>query len=246
MTETVPATKPKLTEFEVQLVTFLGQHYQLHNVLLSQDKAFEDYGIPVEKYKRALANPLFKQALVERGIVFERFDTDNWTSKSLTPIQLLVADCLLDLTDTRTNKKKLQDHGVSTLQYNAWLKDPVFKDYLHKRASAAIGDNAHEVDLALLDRVRAGDLKAIELYYEMTGKFVKQRANASQIDPTNLITRIIEIIIEEVSDPDEAKSIAQRLRALITARNVAGALVQDEEPIIVPEITATRELKELD
>jgi hypothetical protein len=229
-----------INDFEANLVTFLDQQYALTGTILSAEKAFKEYGIPVPKYKSAMENPDVRRALSERGIIFERFDVDDWTSKSLTPIQLLVANSLLDLTDTRTNKKKLQDLEVSTQTYNAWLKDPVFKDYIHKRASQMIGENEHEVDLALLDRIRSGDLKAIAYYNEMTGRFVPQRASSMQVDPVNLVTKILEIITEEVSDPKELMNISNRLKSMIAARTVAGALVGEEEPIMVPEIAPTR------
>lgn len=231
-----------ISDFEDNLITFLHQQYSLTGSILSAEKAYQDYGIPVPKYKSALENPDVRRALSERGIVFERFDVDDWTSKSLTPTQLVVANSLLDLTDTRTNKKKLQDLDVSTQTYNAWLKDPVFKDYIHKRAQQMIGENEHEVDLALLDRVRSGDLKAIAYYNEMTGRFVPQRATSSmQVDPVNLVTKILEIITEEVSDPKELMNISNRLKSMIAARTVAGALVGgEEEPIVVPEIAPTR------
>lgn len=236
-----------LNDFESNLVTFLDQHYQLTGQLLTADRAFKDFGIPVGQFKAALDNTEVREALVTRGIVFERFERDDWTSQSLTPIQLLVANSLLDLTDTRTNKKKLQDLGVSTIQYNAWLKDPVFKDYLHKRAEQMIGDSKHEVDTALLDKVRAGDLKAIAYYNEMTGRFVQQRGPANQVDVGMLVVRILEIIEEEIDDGDALVRVGERLRGLIAARNTANALIASEQDaIVVPEIVKVREVKALD
>lgn len=237
-----------LTSFESDLITFLDQQYQLTGELLTAESAFQNYGIPVGKFKRALENPDFKEALTERGIVFQRFDKDDWTKESLTPIQLLVANSLLDLTDTRTNKKKLQDLGVSTLQYNSWLRDPVFKNYLHKRAEQMIGDNRHEVDTALLDRVRAGDLKAISYYNEFTGRYTPQRYNGqSNVDISMLIAKIIEIIGDEVSDPDTLYAISTRLRGLIAARNTANALLGsgDSDTLPVPEVVKAAPIPEL-
>lgn len=246
----------ELSEFEIQLLTFLDQQYHLTGTLLTAEKAYEEYGIPVKDFEQAFKKPAFRDALTERGVVFERIspyaDNAKWISKSLTPIQLLAANSLLDLTDTRTNKKKLQDLGITTAKYNAWLKDPVFKDYLSARAKQLIGDNEHEVDLALLDRVRSGDMKAISYYNEFTGRYTpassRQTPNANgNIDVQVILVRVIEIINEEVQDPKEILAISNRLRSLIGANNMANALMLGEdEPIEIPEVVQVREIpKEL-
>lgn len=235
-----------LNDFESNLVTFLDQHYQLSGELLTAERAFKEFGIPVGQFKAALDNTEVREALVERGIIFERFERDDWTKESLTPMQLMVANQLLDLTDTRTNKKKLQDLGVSTLQYNAWLKDPVFKNYMHKRAEQMIGDNKHEADAALLDKIRSGDLKAIAYYNEWTGRFVQQRGPANQVDVGMLVIRVLEIIEEEVEDPETLVKIGERLRGLIAARNTANALIgAEDDAIVVPEVIQVREVRAL-
>ena len=240
-----------LNEFEIQLLTFLDQQYHLTGALLSEEKAHSEFGIPIPKYSAALKKKAFRDALTERGVTFEHLgdpDQPNWISKSLTPVQLLAANSLLDLTDTRTNKKKLQDLGISTTKYNAWLKDPVFKEYLAKRAEQLMGENIHEVDLALLDRVRQGDMKAIAYYNEFTGRYVPVRANpnaGSNIDIHGILVKVIEIVNEEVEDSKTIAAIGNRLRALIGANNVARALT-DDEPIVIPEVISTRKVpKEL-
>lgn len=229
-----------LTESDLDIATFLIQHYLRHGEILSAEQADKEIGIPVVKYTNAMSKKVFRDYLEANGIVFQRFQTDNWTSKSLTPLQLSVANSLLDLTDTRSQKKKLQDLNVSTGTYNAWLKDPVFKDYIHRRAEQLIGDNQHEVDTALLDRVRAGDLKAVQYYNEMTGRFVPQRANASNVDVQNVLVKVIEIIDMHVQDADTKLAIANEFKRMISARNMAAALSGDEEPIEIPEVVATR------
>lgn len=248
----------ELSEFEIQLLTFLDQQYHLTGTLLTAEKAYEEYGIPVKDFEAAYNKPVFRDSLTERGVVFERItpygDTAQWIGKSLTPIQLLAANSLLDLTDTRTNKKKLQDLGISTAKYNAWLKDPVFKDYLSARAKQLINDNEHEVDLALLDKVRAGDMKAISYYNEFTGRYVPERSKPQSqsgiingIDVQQILVRVIEIINEEVNDPKEILAISNRLRSLIGANNMANALMLgQDEPIEMPEVVQVREIpKEL-
>lgn len=239
------SSKPDPTLNEELIRSFIEQQYNLTGKILTAEQAFEEFGIPVGHYKKVLSNPLHREALEEKGLIFERFEASDWSKDALTPKQLMTANAMLDLTDTRSDKKKLQDLEVHTQTWQAWLKDPVFKNYLRVRAEQMIGDNAHQADLAFLDRIRAGDMKAIGMWYEMTGKYTPQRANASQVDVQNILTKVIEVIIEEVDDRDTAIRISNRLRALIGARNMASALMGEEEQIVVPEVVNIRSIEEL-
>lgn len=210
-----------------QLINFYVQHYNIHGTVLTAEQANEQFGIPVGLVRKALQDTEFKEALEEQGITF-RESKNEWMNKGLTAQQLMVANALLDLTDTRSQKKKLQDLGISTLQYQTWLKDIVFKEYLHTRAEQLMGEAKHEVSQALRDRIRAGDLKAIAYYNEMMGIYVQPRSNSYGIngqDIHQIIVQIIEIIDEEVLNPDVKLAISERLKALIARRNLANGLV---------------------
>lgn len=241
---------PSLTSFELNLITFLDQHYRLTGKLLSAKAAFDEYAIPEQQYTKALNKVHVREALAERGVVFERFN-DDWTAHSLTPIQLLVANSVLDLTDTRTTKKKLQDLGVATTTYDAWMKDPVFKAYIQTRAEQMLGDNRHEAATALLDKVRSGDVKALEFYYELTGVYVRPRAGQN-VDISQLIVKIIEIIDEEVDDPETLRRLSGRIKGAIAARSTAAALlgnglpVGTEDDIVIPQVVKARPINELE
>jgi hypothetical protein len=256
--EAVPAlTQPKaLTEDELQFVTFMHQNYSLTGQVLSQASAEDLLGMTADEYADLMSDARVLAALDERGVTLkvispvgdsEEVGISNWVVqaqlKSLTPAQLVIANTMLDLIDTRSQKKKLQDNGVSTATYNTWLKDPVFQSYLKERAEGMLGENQHEAHLALLDKVRMGDLKAIELYYEYQGIYTRASAtqvNANQVavDVQNLLVRIIEIINDEVDDPNTAARIADKFKGLMQARTIAGELVQEQ--IHQPEIATAR------
>lgn len=171
----------------------------------------------------------------------------GWKINALTPQQLIVANIMLDLVDTRSEKKKLQDLGVSTLKYQMWLKDPVFNQYLVDRAESMMGESQHQALLALQDKVRMGDLPSIKLYLEMTGRFVQQTTAVAGTTPMAdfkvMLTRLIEIISDEVHDPQVAGIISDRIQGLISANVVAGQLVAStQQEIIVPEVMPNRAL----
>jgi hypothetical protein len=240
--------KPTLTELELSFVTIMHQHWMLHGELMSAASCRKDFGLDERKFTELMATPLVKQALEERGIVLQKFNLDGdspgW-SNSLTPQQLIVANTMLDLTDTRSNKKKLQDLKISTAKYNAWLQDPVFSTYLRERAESMMGSNQHEVLLALMDKANSGDTKAISYYLEFIGRFTpaanKQAAN-QQFDVQSLLISIIEIISDEVDDPNTAARIADRLKSLGQARTIAGEILGNDEPIVKPQVAQARVL----
>lgn len=209
----------------------------------------KEYGYTEAEYEAFIKDVGVVQALVERGVDARHLitKTDASVKAKVTPIQLVAANALMDLTDTRSNRKKLQDLGVSSSVYQMWLRDPNFSGYLKSRAESLIGDNQHEALLALMDRVSAGDIKAISLYLELTGRFVPQSATAQNGmaavgDIQQMIVRIIEIVIDEVDDQDTAVRIADRLKGLVVGNQVAGILPVGPSNIEQPEIAAPRVL----
>lgn len=212
-----------------------------------------EYGYTKDEYEGYMKEPALVTALVERGVDARHLilNTDENLKAKISPLQLMAATRIIDLTDTRSVKKKLQDMGVNTATYQMWLKDPNFSQYLKDQAEKLIGDSQHEALFALMDRVQAGDMKAISLYLELTGRFVPQSASAQSGmaavgDIQQMIVRIIEIVIDEVDDQDTAIRIADRLKGLVVGNQVAGILPVGSgsslAPVETPEIATPREL----
>lgn len=241
------ARKSRLTEEQLDFVTMMDYYWGLNGTLMSMEYASEKYGLVPSKFKALMGAIPVKEALVERGVKITGASTEGWAAVGLTPSQLLVANTMMNILDTRSDKKKLQDLGVSLNAYQSWLRDPVFSSYLRERGEALLGDSQHEASLALVDKVRSGDVKAIGLYLEVTGRYVKQTgasANDMQaIDFKNVIMQLVEIITEEVTDPQIAARIADRIKGLITTRTIAGALT-GEDPnalsVTVPQVAKAR------
>lgn len=242
-----------LTAEQADFVTLVDMEWHLTGSF-PRDKFLNTYSYSKKELNQLTGNPLVQQNLLSRGIKPQAYlKADAEPIKDirapLTPIQLAAANTLLDLTDTRSQRKKLQDLGVSSRQYQAWLKDANFQGYLRERSEGLIGDIQHEAMLALADRVIGGDLKAIEYYHELTGRFVKQRNTPSAVNgpaavgadqAQQLVVRIIEIVLEE-ADGDTAMRISDRLKNLISGQQVANSLFAPD-PIVVPEVAPAREL----
>lgn len=250
------ATKQgSLTADQLDFVTIVHYEFGLLGELPSVDYLKQNYGYKAEEVADNYKNELIKAALVERGLNVSdnKLGPVGITSAKkpkptpkLSPLQLIVANTLLDLTNTKSERKKLQDLGVTTMTYQSWLRDPDFSGYLRDRTEAMIGDVQHEAMLALMDRVRAGDMKAIAYYHELTGRFTPQSASgAPNVDLQTILIRLIEIITEEVHDPLVASRIAERIKGLVAGGQIAGALTGGipfgQPEVRQPEIAKPRE-----
>ncbi len=234
---------PALTEKQHDFVSLIVMHWDSYGELLTASRAAEDYNVPESKFVKYMGSSQVRSAIEERGVSFRGLDySDKWRSNALTPLQLLAAQTFLDLTDTRGNKKKLQDLGIDTRTWNSWLRDPVFKDYLERSARKLRENSSHEADLALIDGLQRGNPQLIKLYFEMTGQYIpKSQQVGPDIDLQGLLTRILEIILEEVKDPQVAARISDKLMGLGTANNLATNMLE-QPPIKVPEVMPAREL----
>lgn len=233
---------------KLEFVTLVHYEYGLKGTV-DHEHIRTEYGYTEDEYSVLIKDVGVVKALIDRGVDARHLitKTDESIKAKLTPIQLIAANSLMDLVDTRSNKKKLQDLGVSSTTYQMWLRDPNFSSYLKNRAEGIIGDNQHEALLSLMDRVQSGDVKAISLYLELTGRFIPQSAASQQGtaavgDIQQMIVRIIEIVIDEVDDQDTAIRIADRLKGLVVGNQVAGLLPVGPSNIIQPEIATPREL----
>jgi len=209
-----------LTEEQYDLLIFLEQYWWTNATLPTKAKLAE-LGMDTDLYTTALRSDLFKTALLDRGIdrkVFlEPGTVKSWKDSTLTEEQLTAANMMLDLKDNRSQRKKLMELGIPTQRWESWLRDPVFQGYLRERAENLLGDNQHEAHLALIDRVRAGELPAIKYFNELTGRYVPVSAAAvgGTFDTKMVLIRVVEILQIHLSDePERLQAIASDLIAL--------------------------------
>lgn len=256
-----------LTDDQRDFVSLMIQYFSVNNELMPYDVALTKYSFTHDEFIELATDPLVQAAIQEQGFNVRAFksldlskpepvglepdaDVVEWEEQALTPLQLFCANMMLDLVDTRSQKKKLQDLGVSTTLYNNWLKDPVFSKYMRDRAELMLTENLPEANLALIDRMRTGDTKALSMFYEITGRFIPERGGngaspgSLQIQNfQNLLVEIIEIIDEE-APPEVSFRIGERLRGIIGVHQTANQLAQvaSEEPIVIPDVTPARPL----
>lgn len=217
-----------LTE-EEEFLNFLEQYWYTYGQVPSKERSIE-LGIPVGLWESSFQNSEFRKQCLDRGISLRGLKLEVnpdplWKQQMLTEEQLTVANVLLDITDTRSSKKKLQDLGISTAKYQSFLKDPTYQDYVRTRAENMLGDNQHEAHIALVDRVRSGDMSAIKYFNEITGRYVPSRGE-SNINVSLILMQMLEIIQRHVRDLGTQELIAQEFLALSEPTRMIQAAVE--------------------
>lgn len=196
-----------LSQAEYEILNFIEQEYMLSRHLPTVEVISEKTGVPADRIRKLWEREDFKTAVRVRGV-----DTRVSPTGILTAEQLMLANTLLDFSDTRSHKKKLQDLGISSQTYQGWLRDPAFQGYMVQRAENLLPDVTAEAHLALVDNVRRGDLGSIKLYYEMTGRWSSK--TVGELNVEFLLMKVLEAVQKHVSDPKILENISDELMAL--------------------------------
>lgn len=200
------------------LLTFIEQEYLVHGAVPTLEYTLEARVTDAAHYKRCLANVSFRHAMATRGISLRGLGGNPKEDNILTEEQLVAANIMLDLRDNRSQKKKLGDLGITSGKWEGWLRDPAFQSYLRTRAENLLPDSLHESHLALIDRVRSGDINAIKYYNEITGRYVPNGSDKADVNA--VLMMVLEVIQRHVKDPVALTGISDDLVAI--GRNMGG------------------------
>jgi hypothetical protein len=213
---------PKLSKEQYDMLLYFEQWYWKRGGLPTHE-ALKREGIELDEsfYLETWSNPRFLDGLRGRGIPEHLLEVERGTfrGKILTEQQLTVANVMLDVLDKRSRLKKLTELGVSTAEYNSWLRDPVYRAYCLDRAEELLDSNQHVAHLSLIDRVSQGDLGAIKYFNSMTGRYREKVAAGVEVNVTNvtgsdMLIKVVEIIQTHVKDPATLEAIANDILAL--------------------------------
>lgn len=224
----------KLTKEQYQLLLFFEQHYWRTSGLPTF-KAISSTGVDLEEeaYYTALTNPRFLSGLRGRGVpehLINELKNDGrktLESITLTEKQMLVANVLLDTYDKRSRLKKLTELGVSTAEYNLWIKNPVYREYCLSRAEALLEEAQPQAHMSLIERVAQGDLGAIKYFNAITGRYRERVSAGVEVNVTNvtgsdMLIRVVEVIQRHVKDPELLSAIGEDILALTQTGNPVG------------------------
>lgn len=214
---------------EYRILTYCEQFFLQYGRLPNTGDIVEA-GYSKQAFHVCLKLPQFQLGLEQRGIVpYALLNSNGKIPEGLTSEQLVAANTMLDLIDNRSQKKKLQDLEITSQTWNAWLRNPRFNAYLRARSEALLKDSIHDSHLALVDRVKSGDINAIKYMNEITGRFVP--AQTKGVDLHEVLFKVLEIIQQCVTDPNVQALIAGKLME-IAEPHVARL---DGQPVIAKE-----------
>lgn len=173
--------------------------------------------------KRTIAKVMdtdeFASVLKSRGI--------NWDkTRGLTTKQHLAISVITDPHDRRTFAKKLASIGATSVEYRAWMKQPLFKRKVEDTAEKMLGENVSQVHNALVGKATTGDTRAIQLYYELTGRH--DPASKQVADMQVIIGLLLEIITKNVTDISALTRINEAIEKDVLPKMITGTVLRSD------------------
>lgn len=223
------AIKNAMTKKEKELVNFYELQWALRTNVPTIEEVAQYLKLSQVTVNYYLQRAPVIKALKQRGIPYQQH-----TQEDLTATQVATAVTMMNFADTRSNDEKLDQLGINATQYQAWLKDPQFKNLIDNLADQNLRNIKPVAIGELTKKINQGDWNAVKYYLDTTGALVNNEAPQSE----QLIMMIIEIIQKHVPDPEIIVAIAQdiklasanrTLEVVNTPPQITGEVVRDEE-----------------
>ena len=195
-----------LNSYEKDLITYIEQYWFTNNAYPS-DSTLKRYATRVslsfERIKEI--EKKLEPYLGARGVI-------NRTDSRLTDQQLAAVNLMVNFMDKRPLHKKLKALGISATKWQGWQRDKTFSKYLKFMTEEMLNINMTAVNDGLLNAAEAGNVRAAQFVYEITGRYKKDSPVANiQL----LIVQIIEVIQKHVHDPETLRGISSDFEELM-------------------------------
>jgi hypothetical protein len=182
---------------------------------------------PLELRKRGVQNPsallekpVFIKAMESRGIIIS--DGVAEPPVDFSKAQLAAIVTMTDYLDQRSATSKLKNLGLTSTQWNAWMKDTKFKEYVHELSAKNFVDGIHMAQLGLARKLETGDVNAIKYYYEVTGRFQGGDQNNQNI--RLVITKLVEVLQRRIKDPELLAAIGRDFETILNGGTPAAQI----------------------
>jgi hypothetical protein len=184
---------------------------------------------------KIVSSPEGKAALLKRGI---RWTTNLNLAGVLTPEQIFCISIITDPTNRKTFGEKLKQAGISHTTYKAWLKNPTFATKISEIGESLLNDNIATVHARLVQRADQGDINAIKLFYEVSGRH--DPAQKQMLDIGRVMGLMLEVITRYVTNTETLKKISDDMDTILSGgvplglqeppANYIEAEVEEDEP----------------
>lgn len=146
-------------------------------------------------------------------------------SDILSPKQI---QALVVITNARNMKwaARLKQAGVTVAEWQSWLKQPNFRMVYDKYAEGRLRDAIPEGISALSDKAADGDLNAVKLVLEMTGRHDPN--GGKEVNIQAILVGIVEILQQEVSDMEVLMRVVNRIKGLQTGIGIGTGNIKGE------------------
>lgn len=179
-----------------RVMPWVEDYYRENKRYPSDSEFLSRYEIDANGLENLQRSRLYRNALRSRGIISE--------PNLLLPEQIATISVLTNFADGRSQDAKLASLGVSVEQYNGWLNQAEFRRRLEASADEVMTKIYPTAMDSFAKQIKAGNMRAIEKYFEMTG-----RAQTPEMVNMQKVARaMIEAVQRHVKDPELLKTIA--------------------------------------
>lgn len=175
-------------KFVTNVVSWIESYYHRFKVFPNDALLMTQFGIDRERLDALQRSKLYKDALYERGIE---------KRKRLSVEQQACISVMTNFADQRSTDVKLASIGVTPEMYQGWLAHRDFQLELTARADEILPNLNADAMASFAKQVQKGNMTAIKLYFEMTGKAQSQE----QVNIRMMLTKTLEAIQSHVKDP---------------------------------------------
>ena len=201
---------------EIQVINWIEEWWLRRGSFPPVDQIKEFF--PDFDLKESLNHDLFLTSLDNRGIKLPSAD-DKLSNEQLAAIAVMA-----NFRDPRSPIAKLRSIGVTMTKWQGWMRNKHFKEFLHDLSATNFTDSIDVAQAGLLKAVEKGNTEAVKFYLEITGRYVPQSQEVTNI--RLVIARLLEVLQIHVKDPNVLRVIMSDFETV-----VAGG-----QPSIIKEI----------
>ena len=171
---------------------------------------------------RIVGTTEFLTAMRERGIYWD-------AAKGLTPEQVYALGIMTDPSSKKDLAGKLKSAGITMQTYRAWLKQPLFKAAIDQIGQEMLSDHVADVQTAVVSNAINGNMKAIEIYHQLTGQFDPQKKQIEDLQ--RMVSLLLETIFRYVQDTTTLALINRDFEKIMQGKVPDAELIVDGEVV---------------
>lgn len=192
---------------ELEVIHFIETYWNAEDEFPSLKDLMKQF--PDLDLEESFDKDTFIKALDLRGVIvppdFDKYRSGQLTKPKMTKAQMAAVVLITDFRDRRSQGSKLKSIGVTTVQWNGWLRNAHFKKYLHDLSSKHFHDSLEVAHSGLLKKVEEGDTNAVKFYLELTGRYGGENTTVENL--RLVISRLVESIQKHVREPEVIAAI---------------------------------------